>query len=182
VAYFSAERVKELNAGREETHTQFADLRDRFFLRSYKTEKGAEHAKHGFCRRLDTLRYAIESVYDMLPPDRDAIPSKDDVIDATMAIQAFTFNAFGCLENIAWALVHEKDMRKKNGQPLPPKRVGLGKPDVIRNVSKEFASFLDKHKKWLDNLIDFRDALAHRIPLYIPPCSSEEPYRAIQPA
>jgi len=47
VAYFSADRVMELHAGRSEVRAQFADLRERFFLHTYKTEKGGEHAKHG---------------------------------------------------------------------------------------------------------------------------------------
>jgi hypothetical protein len=33
----------------------------------------------------------------------------------------------------------------------------------------EFRTFIDSRQKWFENLKDFRDSLAHRIPLYIPP-------------
>jgi hypothetical protein len=41
-------------------------------MRAYKTERGAEYAKHGFCRRLETLVRSIDRVYDLLPPDQEA--------------------------------------------------------------------------------------------------------------
>ena len=42
------------------------------------------------------------------------------------------------------------------------------------SLSGEFRSFLDGQKEWLGNLIGFRDGLAHRIPLYIPPYVIDE--------
>jgi hypothetical protein len=41
----------------------------------------------------------------LLPPAQEKIPERDVVVDAAIAIQAFTMNAFGCLDNIAWILV-----------------------------------------------------------------------------
>jgi hypothetical protein len=167
--YFSAKRIAELNAGRDEVKRQFRDLRDRLHTRTYKTNRGAEFAKHGLCRRLDTLVRVIDQVFNLLPPEQDEIPLRDKVLDASMAIHAFVMNAFGCLDNIAWVLVHEKNIKGKGGAELDPKMVGLGKKDVRKKLSKEFLVLLDKHQDWLANLIDFRDSLAHRIPLYIPP-------------
>jgi hypothetical protein len=167
--YFSAERITELNVGRDEVRRQFRELQDSIFMRTYKTDRGAEFAKHGLCRRLDTLVRAIDRVYDLLPPEQEEIPSHDDVVDASIAIQAFVMNAFGCLDNIAWVLVYEKDIKGKGGVELDPKGVGLGKKEVRKRLSMEFSSLLDKHQDWLANLINFRDSLAHRIPLYVPP-------------
>ena len=48
-AYFSAERVQELLAGQHQVHLHFTDLRETMCVRPYKTERGAEFAKHGFC-------------------------------------------------------------------------------------------------------------------------------------
>jgi len=51
------------------------------------------------------------------------------------------------------------------------KWIGLGpKNDVVRgSLSKEFRDYLTTLDKWFEYLEDFRHALAHRIPLYIPP-------------
>jgi hypothetical protein len=172
--YFSEERCAELHAGRDEVSRQFTDLRDRFFLRTYATDRGAEFAKHGFCRRLDTLVRVIDQVYELLPPEQEDIPPRDDVIDATTAIQAFTMNAFGCLDNIAWIWVYEKNVKGKHGVDLDPKSVGLGKKVVRDKLTQQFRDLLDKRHNWFANLINFRDSLAHRIPLYIPPYTVPE--------
>jgi hypothetical protein len=79
--HFSAERVQELLVGKEQVHSHFHELRDKMFLRTYKTDRGAEYAKHGFCRRLETLVRSIDRVYDLLPPDQEAIPESDVVVD-----------------------------------------------------------------------------------------------------
>ena len=61
-AYFSAERVQELLAGQHQVHLHFTDLRETMCVRPYKTERGAEFAKHGFCRRLETLVRSIDRI------------------------------------------------------------------------------------------------------------------------
>jgi hypothetical protein len=167
--YFSIERVGELLASQEEVHRQFNELRNKMLLRTYKTERGAEYAKHGFCRRLDTLVRSIDRVYELLPPDQEAIPERGVVVDAAIAIRAFTMNAFGCLDNIAWIWVYEKGIKNGDGTELQRKHVGLRKPRVHDKLTKEFQAYLDTKQEWFDNLVDFRDSVAHRIPLYIPP-------------
>jgi hypothetical protein len=136
--YFSDNRIAELQVGQDVMHAQHADLREKFVLRTYKTNRGAEFAKHGFCRRLGTLVRTIDLVYDLLPPEREEIPERDDVMDATIAIQAFTMNAFGCLDNIAWIWVLEKDIKNSDGTDLDPKEVGLGKKRIRNKLTKEF--------------------------------------------
>lgn len=167
--YFSDQRVDELNDGQDEIRAQCADLREKLVSRTYKTKRGAEFAKHGLSRRLQTMARAIDQVYELLPPEQEEIPELETVIDATIAIQGFLMNAFGCLENIAWVLLHEKNIKKGNGTELGQHDVGLGKRDFRKKLSPEFRAYLDGKKDWLGNLIDFRDSLAHRIPVYIPP-------------
>lgn len=49
-------------------------------------------------------------------------------------------------------------------------RVGLGKKyrEVRKTFSPQFRGYLDAHQAWFKHLADFRHALTHRIPLYIP--------------
>ncbi len=90
-------------------------------------------------------------------------------MDAPIAIQSFVLNTFGCLDNLAWIWVYEKDIKGMDGHELDPKRVGLGSKEVRISFTREFRAYLDSRQKWFENLKDFRDSLAHRIPLYIPP-------------
>ncbi|WPZ13480.1 hypothetical protein T8J41_15170 [Nitratireductor rhodophyticola] len=145
---------------------------ERFTLRKYRTERAREFAHQGFCRRLGTMVRAIDVVFTKLPPELDAVPDRDTVVDATLMIQAFVLNAFGCLDNLAWIWVCEKPVTTAEGGELEPLKVGLGpkNKEVRASFSKEFAAYLAKRQDWVDkHLKGFRDSLAHRIPLYIPP-------------
>jgi hypothetical protein len=167
--YFSEEHLVKLEQGRLEVHTQFADLRGRFLSRTYNSDRAQEYARHGFSRRLGTLARAIDLVFETLPPEREDIPERDEVISATIAIQSFVLNTFGCLDNLAWIWVYEKNVKAKDGKELDPKMVGLGSREVRRSFTNEFRAYLDSRQDWFEFLKDFRDSLAHRIPLYIPP-------------
>ena len=81
------------------------------------------------------------------------------------------FNAHGCLDNLAHIWVLENDVKQENGDPLPPTRVGLGSKNqvVLKSLPESFTSYLSEIRGWYKNLESLRHALAHRIPLYIPP-------------
>ncbi|HEX4196313.1 MAG TPA: hypothetical protein VHZ26_02635 [Caulobacteraceae bacterium] len=169
--YFQPKEIEELRVGLGEVRPNFEALRDRIVVRQFKTDAAREHADHGLARRLGTMARCIEQVFALLPPDLDASPDRDTTIDATINIQAFVMSAFGCCENIAWIWVRERDVRLPNNNPLPPARVGLGPnyPAVRDSLTPGFRAYLDSRAEWFELLKNFRDALAHRIPLYIPP-------------
>jgi hypothetical protein len=155
----------------DEMQISFAALRERFVMFRFQTQGAREHADQGFSRRLGTLVRCVERVFELLPPDLVDVPERDEAVDATINIQAFVFNAFGCCENLALIWVFEKDVRLPNNRPLPPKMVGLGEryERVRESFTPELRDFLDARRDWFLHLTNFRDALAHRIPLYIPP-------------
>lgn len=169
--YFSTDDIAQLRQGRQEVQRQFRNLQERYVVRKYTSERAREHAQQGFCRRLDTLARAVDLVFEILPPDREDIPDTDDVVVATMLIQSFVLNASGCLDNLAWIWVYETGLKDKDGKELDPKWVGLGENYwyVRSSFTKPFRKFLRSRKAWLRHLSQFRDSLAHRIPLYIPP-------------
>ena len=109
--YFSEKKLAELNEQRGKLVAQYLNLVLRFQTRGYRTERGKEYAFHGFSRRLDILRTAIDEVFTALPPDREGIPEREEVLKATIAIQAFVLNMVGCLDNLAWIWVHERGVR-----------------------------------------------------------------------
>jgi hypothetical protein len=169
--YFSDQNLEKLNKTQTEVASKCELLVESYLNRDYKDSRAREFAKHGFSRRLKTLARRIDSVFRILPPDRTDLPSCEEIYDGMMNIQAFVFNAFGILDNLAWIWVQEKSVRNKDGSQIHKRKVGLGKKyKLVRSsLSTEFQKYLKGKDKWLDHLEDFRHALAHRIPLYIPP-------------
>ena len=84
------------------------------------------------------------------------------------------FLAGSCLDNLAWIWIFEKDLKGKDGNELERGDVGLGKKYVRKSFPDTFRSYLDGRQEWLNNLIDFRHSLSHRILLYIPPYIVDE--------
>lgn len=149
-------------ASLQERNNGLAEL---YAIFQYKTERGKEYATHGYLRRVSTLKRCIERVFNLLPPEKDALPEHNDLIDATISIQAFVMNVFGALDNLAWIWASELPLEVR------ALKTGLGpKCDVVReSFSPEMQNYLGHLDPWFEHIVDFRDALAHRIPLYVPP-------------
>jgi hypothetical protein len=167
--YFSEEQLAELREHRGKVVRQYLNLNFRFQRRKYRSERGKEYAFHGFCRRLGLLVSAIDQVFTVLPPERESIPDREENLKATVAIQSFVLNTTGCLDNLAWIWVYERAVKARSGAELDPRSVGLWKAKVQESLSKEFRACLNRRKSWFEAVNNFRDSLAHRIPLYIPP-------------
>jgi hypothetical protein len=110
----------------------------------------------------------------------------DATQDVAIQAQAFIFNLFGCLDNLAWVWVLEQNITKPDGAPLPPEWIGLRPKNIaVRNsLSEELHNSLKSMAEWFEYLENYRHALAHRIPLYIPPFAiaphNEEKYRDLE--
>jgi hypothetical protein len=168
--FFSEHDVAELNNAKEGLRQKFGALRNRLIVRSYKSDRGREYAFHGLVRRLDTMLRAIDYVFEALPPEKEDIPKTDETVAVTILIQSFVVNAYGCLDNLAWIWVFETNQKGKWGQPLDRRMVGLGESywALRKSFSKPFRKYLKERKKWFRHVSEFRDSLAHRIPLYVP--------------
>ena len=162
----------------EKLEVQFAGLEGRcnnvilsYLEREFTNERAKEFVCHGLCRRLRLMIRCIVKIFDVLPPDSPEVPDTDVLHDVTVQLQAFAFNTFGCLDNLAHVWVLEKDVKKNNGDPLPLQWVGFGIDNtaVRDSLPDRFLEYLLEIQDWYQNLENFRHALAHRIPLYIPP-------------
>lgn len=167
--YFSQRQLAELDEQRGKLVHQYLKLVSLLHTRTYRSERGREYAFHGFGRRLEILRTAIDEVFTALPPEREGIPENEECLKATIAIQAFVLNIMDCLDNLAWIWVYERSVTGKDGAELNPKLVGLWKRHVQESMSEQFRVYLNSRKPWFDSISSFRDPVAHRIPLYIPP-------------
>ena len=142
-----------------------------YLAREFANERAREFVRHGLCRRLRLMTRCVVRVFEVLPPDFRNVPEADVLHDVTVQLQAFAFNTFGCLDNLAHIWVLERGVRKKNGDPLPPQRIGFGGDNsaVRGSLPDRFVAYLSEIEDWYRNLENFRHALAHRIPMYIPP-------------
>lgn len=174
--YFSDETIKDLHTECDEVRAKYADLMPKFTFRKYTNEQAREYATHGFSRRLRTAVRCIENIFSALPPEREDIPNADDILDAQINIQTFVTNIFGGLDNLAWIWVYERGITLPNGSSIPRLHVGLfkGHSVVRHSFSGVFQKTLESYQPWYKNLEDFRHALGHRIPLYIPPYTLDE--------
>ena len=173
--YYSAENCETLKTEHLEVAGKCQRLVQSYLMRNWKDSRAREFATQGLLRRLQTLVRCIDNVFRIFPPDRAELPlpTSDELFDGMINIQAFVFNVFGSIDNLAWIWVQEKSLAKEDGSAIPSAWVGLSKNNIfVRNsLSNEFKKYLTviKFDVWFDNLGSFRHALAHRIPLYIPP-------------
>jgi hypothetical protein len=126
-------------------------------------------AAQGVTRRLHTLIRCIEQVFELIPPDAEN-PSRQGIDDAAIWLQAFIINVYGAVDNLARLWVWEADVKYK-GKPIPSMYIGLT-PDntaVRDSLSVAMQEHISGTDAWFGYLENYRHALAHRIPLYIPP-------------
>lgn len=171
---YSTEQVAGFHKSLEEWTAREGQLSESLIMRDYKHERSRALAAQGAARRLRTLIRCIEQVYTLVPPDA-ASPSRGNIDDAAVWLQAFMINTYGVIDNYARLWVWEADIQH-NGKPIKPMHIGL-RPDntiVRESLSEETQSYLANTDDWFGYLENYRHALAHRVPLYIPPKSMDD--------
>jgi len=133
-----------------------------------------EYLRHGVARRLGVLRNAINTVYDVFPPDTKQRLDQESLAHLQLALHGFVINLSGVFDNWAWAFLH------MHGLDTQVRRLGVGmfNRETNRHMDQPIRDYLDSAGfiAWrTDYLKNYRDALAHRIPLYIPPSLMTKP-------
>lgn len=166
---YTPEAITQLYGNLAAIQPDFDNLRLRFLVRKYRTEQAKEWMAHGFLRRVEMLEHCIDRIFETCPPESQERP--ENIIDTTLYIQAFIFNLFGALDNLAWIWVTERGLTQPDGTDLTRGMVGFGpKCKIVRDsLSPAFREYLESIQPWFEEILGFRDGLAHRIPLYIPP-------------
>lgn len=138
----------------------------RYTYHAYKNSRAQEFAHHGFMRRVRILERCIRNVFELISPDTVDKVSPSTLSDAQINIQAFIANVYGAADNLAWVWVHETGLIDK----IDRRKVGLRSHnlEVRQSLSPEMQEYLAGLDQWFTYVVEYRDALAHRIPLYIP--------------
>lgn len=128
-----------------------------------------EHMLRGAGRRLSVLRRSIENIYSHFPPETKEKLPRDELSDVQINLHAFVINLYGVFDNFAWAFVLRHGLEADVGGP---NQVGMFKAKTRQFLPAPLKAYLEEEEtsQWFkDYLKEYRDSLAHRIPLYIPP-------------
>ena len=166
---YSNEELDDISNKFEVWHRREDELVIALFTHEYRTEAASVIAHQGLGRRLHGLTHAMDRVFQHVAPNATD-PSREALWDAAAYLQSFIVNVYGALDNLARIWIIEADV-KENDKPVPRAHIGLG-PDY-KTVRESFPAatkeYLSKSDGWFRYLENYRHALAHRIPLYIPP-------------
>jgi hypothetical protein len=155
--YFSENSLAQLAAEYQAIEGMYHRLLMTYVALPLKNARAREFASQGFPRRLKIMVRCISNVFSILPPESDDIPTMDQISDATINIQAFVFNVFGCLDNLAWIWIQEKGVTKPDGTPLAIGSIGLGpKSERVRKTfSPQFQKYLKSRDDWFEIIVIF---------------------------
>jgi hypothetical protein len=169
--YYSDKEIKLLEDERAHLRERRIQLQERFTRHQFRNTQADDFAKYGFGRRLLTLVRCIENTFAVIPPELEGVPTLYETQDVMIQVQAFIFNVFGCLDNLAWIWVLERNVTKPDGEPLPRGWIGLQPKNtcVRQSLGQGLQELLESMDTWFANLEEFRHALAHQIPLYVLP-------------
>ena len=138
-----------------------------------KSEKSRKYLQEGVGRRLDILARCIHNIFEIFPVEIKEKLERNNVINLTINLHAFIINISGILDCLAWVFVLEKDLfgSTKDGK-LKRSQIGLFEnktQEILGSNLKEYLESNGMKNWWEKHLKNYRDALAHRIPLYVPP-------------
>jgi hypothetical protein len=170
--FFTDEQLEELEVKLQTIEGRTNNLLLKCTLQSFANKKTQEFARQGFGRRIQTVRRCIHRVFEIVPPETVMVPDRDLLFDAQINLQAFYANVFGAADNLAWMWVHERGLSSQ----IMPLQIGLRKKNtaVRGSLPTDFLSYLETIDQWFEYVTEYRDALAHQVPLYIPPGAVRE--------
>lgn len=184
---YTKEALHEIQNAQTELCEKLHDLNSRLVAilgPKLKEMHAREYLQHGLCRRLKIINKSLRNVFEIFPPDRTDRLQNEELEDIQINLHAFFINVYGSLENIAWIYALENKIQHLTDSPLS---IGLFKKETTKFLNKELKDYLNSSriKKWFTEYAkNYRDALAHRIPLYVPPFklnpSEVEQFKALE--
>lgn len=161
--YFEREALKAA------TELQDLNLRGLSESRYANDVKARNHLLHGAGRRLGVMKRSLEQIFAIYPPGNTQRLHRDALTDLQTYLHAFVINLAGIFDNWAWAYVLQHRLLEQVGGR---NNVSVFKPPFQKLFPAGLAQYLatGETQKWHSEYAkEYRDALAHRIPLYVPP-------------
>ncbi|GAB2668328.1 hypothetical protein [Arenimonas aestuarii] len=126
---------------------------------------------HGVARRLNLIRRCAERIFEQFPPGQVAPLAREALEDVNICLHALVLHGNAIQDNLAWTYTSEF------GLDFQRYDVSLFKGKLKKLLPQAIRDYLDKADVQAWHAIystDFRDGLAHRIPLYVPPAQLTE--------
>ncbi len=134
--------------------------------RHFDNEVARMFASRGFPRRLELMKQCLLGSMEPFPPRISWAPSRFEILDAVIHLQAFVVNARGCTDNLAHVWVREKELTGEDGARFADAEVGFepGNEVVLGSLSPELAGYLRDLGPWFKYLGRLLHALEHHVP------------------
>jgi len=172
---YSEEQISELAREYEKVYSGLRELLDKTVLvgREVENDGAREYLLHGAARRLGVIKKTIENVFHLFPPELERPLARESIYDVQINIHAHVINVSGIFDNWAWAFVLRHGLLEEVGGKHG---VGMFKQNTKQALPPVLTEYIDnKLERWHEEYLkSYRDALAHRIPLYIPPANYTE--------
>lgn len=166
---YSEPQMTEIRAAADETNRALRELIARLvgqIASVLQSARAVEYLQHGVCRRLETLRTCLRRVFAIFPVDRTHLLDEEERALVEISLQAYIINVYGVLDNVAWVLLFEQGVELKRG------KVGLFYGETQKHLPQKLVDHIREPtlQEWYTEYAkNYRDSLAHRIPLYVPP-------------
>ncbi len=144
-----------------------------------KNPRAIQHAAHGVGRRISIIRVNLVHLLRMSARTGQGPLHGDPGHELDTHLNSFYIHLHGLLDNLAWMIAHELSLfgGVSEDEFSDRRKVGLFKNEFqIELNDVATTEFLQSKNDWHTSTKDWRDPIAHRIPLYAIPCvfSKEE--------
>ena len=117
------------------------------------------------------VRHATDQIFALFPPSRAQKLSAQVRQDIEIYLHAVHIHVVALTDNLAWAYVHRHEI---NSLLAKQTRVGLFMKSTWKRLPRPLEDYVRSarvHSWYTENAKVFRDALAHKVPPYIPPAA-----------
>lgn len=163
--FYSYDAIESLYADLDKWLSDADDIAIQYMARKYKEKRSYEYAHHGFSRRLLSMIHNSKRIFEVLPPNLDENPRRDNVMDATSFLHAFLMNVYGAIDNLARIWCVEAGVKTSSDMHIGFRKKNATVRDTLSN---ELTNCLNQAEDWFEYLDSYRHSVAHRIPVYIP--------------
>jgi hypothetical protein len=166
---YSAAQLKELEENFPRVHAGLLGSYGKaviFGQSRLQNEDARRYMLQGVARRLGLIRHCTARIFDTYPPQQLTPLSRDELEDVNVHLHAFVLHVNALQDNLAWSYTHEFKLAiDRHDVSLFRKRMAKHLPNAVQAYIAD-AEVQRWHTQYST---EFRDALAHRIPLYVPP-------------
>lgn len=172
---YSEEGLVKIEEKYEELGATYNNLNNELmnFCQRLEKENAKEYLMQGVGRRLKILYRCIKNIFTIHPASRTNPLPQEKLTDLNINLHAFFINIAGVFDNLGWVFVHENELLGKTQDgKIPRNGVGLFCAATQDHLKPELRNYLTSGpiQAWYNDYSKiYRDSLAHRIPLYVPP-------------